>query len=125
MSQIEELRQQFLGLLIDAGFAPPASKESHLQTKSRIRFQPVPAAVNKLAEDPQLVMNCVAAGMYPKLLTVDSSGHFRTLVNNAPAAIHPSSVNFGAGRRPDFGDVRFITYFNIMHSKKLCASQIQ
>jgi ATP-dependent RNA helicase DHX29 len=64
-------------------------------------------------------MACVAAGMYPKLLIVDSAGHFRTLLNNAPAAIHPSSVNFTPGRRPDFGDSRFVSYFNIQQTRKL------
>jgi ATP-dependent RNA helicase DHX29 len=83
------------------------------------------------ADQHKIVMGCIGAAMFPKLLVRDGAmqignvnsnaqGGWRTLTNSAPASIHPSSVNFSSGRRPDFGDARFVTYFNIMQSKKLC-----
>jgi len=58
--------------------------------------------------------------LYPKLLTVDrSNGQMRTISNNQHASFHPSSINFG--RKPvDFG-VNHLSYFTLMHSKKLYA----
>lgn len=67
-------------------------------------------------------MACIAGSMFPKLLIRDSTRQWRTFTNNAPASVHPTSVNFTPGRRPDFGDADYVTYFNIMQSKKLCMS---
>jgi ATP-dependent RNA helicase DHX29 len=104
--------------LCDSGLLQGASRFLE-PSKSRIRFLQIPEKFNAGASDPRLVMACVAAGMYPKLLVSDPSGQFRTLLNNAPASIHPSSVNFTPGRRPDFGDTRYVSYFNIQQTKKL------
>lgn len=117
LTQIEELRAQFFGFLVDAGFVDRATAP-----KGRARFFTVPEACDVNSGDHKLVMSCIAAAMYPKLLVLDASRQWRTLANSAPAAIHPSSVNFNPGRRPDFGDARYVAFFNIMQSKKLCAS---
>lgn len=129
--QIEELRVQFFGHLVDSGFInfkDSGTRHNH----SRSKFCSVPSAFDTNAHDAKIVMGCVGAAMFPKLLIRDSSGPntngyahqtqgaWRTMTNSAPAAIHPSSVNFTSGRRPDFGDAKYVTYFNIMQSKKLC-----
>lgn len=123
---IEELRQQYFSFLVDAGFiqATEAEKRELISTKygkSRTRFVRVPLELDTYSRDPKAVMACLAASMYPKLLIVDPhNGQMRTLSNSAPAAIHPSSVNFTPGRRIDFGDAKYIAYFTAMHTKKLC-----
>ncbi|KAM0753239.1 P-loop containing nucleoside triphosphate hydrolase protein [Meredithblackwellia eburnea MCA 4105] len=122
---IEELRQQYFSFLVDAGFiqATEAEKRELISTrygKSRTRFVRVPLELDNYSRDPRAVMACLASAMYPKLLVVDQqSGQMRTLANNAPAAIHPSSVNFMRGRRIDFNGAKFIVFFNAMHTKKL------
>ncbi|GAA5855636.1 hypothetical protein JCM8547_001627 [Rhodosporidiobolus lusitaniae] len=126
LQQIEELRQQFFSFLVDAGFVNVSNSErrslvSTRYGKSRTKFTRVPAELDTSSNDPRTVMACLAASMYPKLLTVDpTNGSLRTLANSAPAAIHPSSVNFSPGRRVDYGgNIRFATFFTAMHTKKL------
>lgn len=122
---IEELRQQYFSLLVDTGFiqATEQEKREMISTrygKSRTRFVAVPPALDTHSTDPKAIMACLAASMYPKLLVVENGTHsMKTLSNNAPAAIHPSSVNFSPGRRNDFGDAKFIAFFTAMHTKKL------
>jgi ATP-dependent RNA helicase DHX29 len=126
LQQIEELRQQYFSFLVDAGFVDvtEAEKRELISTrygKSRTRFVRVPADLDAYSRDPKAVMACLAASLYPKLLVVDpQSGQIRTLANSAPAAIHPSSVNFAPARRLDFGGAKFIAFFTAMHTKKLC-----
>lgn len=131
LQQIEELRQQFFSFLVDAGFVNITNAERRDLTstrygKSRTKFLRVPAELDTASRDPRTVMACLAASMYPKLLVIDpQNGSLRTLANSAPAAIHPSSVNFGAGRRVDFGQgTRFAAFFQAMHTKKLCTCSL-
>ncbi|GAA5927842.1 uncharacterized protein JCM15063_006009 [Sporobolomyces koalae] len=126
LQQIEELRQQFFSFLVDAGFISITDQErrqliSTKYGKSRTRFVRVPDDLDANSKDPRAVMACLAASMYPKLLVIDpQNGSMRTLANSAPAAIHPSSVNFAPGRRIDFGqNTRFVAFFTAMHTKKL------
>ncbi|BGO98493.1 hypothetical protein NBRC10513v2_002888 [Rhodotorula toruloides] len=126
LQQIEELRQQFFSFLFDAGFVNITNAERRELTstrygKSRTKFLRVPTELDTASRDPRTVMACLAASMYPKLLVIDpQNGSLRTLANSAPAAIHPSSVNFGSGRRVDFGQgTRFAAFFQAMHTKKL------
>ncbi|KAH9810275.1 P-loop containing nucleoside triphosphate hydrolase protein, partial [Melampsora americana] len=124
LMQIEELRIQFFGFLLDAGFICVQNDTRNYYGRSK--FCTVPRDFDTNSQDTKVVMGCIAAAMFPKLLLRDNSsqlsqahGAWRTMTNSAPASIHPSSVNFTSGRRPDFGDARFVTYFNIMQSKKL------
>jgi len=131
--QIEDLRSQFFGFLVDAGFVDVDSKPKSYGSGSfshKSRFCNVPLELDVNADQHKIVMGCIGAAMFPKLLVRDGAmqignvnsnaqGGWRTLTNSAPASIHPSSVNYSSGRRPDFGDARFVTYFNIMQSKKL------
>lgn len=126
LQQIEDLRQQFFSFLVDAGFVNITNAErrelvSTRYGKSRTKFVRAPADLDKASRDPRTVMACLAASMYPKLLVIDpQNGSLRTLANSAPAAIHPSSVNFAPGRRVDFGQgTRFAAFFQAMHTKKL------
>lgn len=126
LQQIEELRQQFFSFLVDAGFVNITNSErrelaSTRYGKSRTKFVRAPPELDKASRDPRTVMACLAASMYPKLLVIDpQNGSLRTLANSAPAAIHPSSVNFAPGRRVDFGSgTRFAAFFQAMHTKKL------
>ncbi|OAV97579.1 hypothetical protein PTTG_09819, partial [Puccinia triticina 1-1 BBBD Race 1] len=110
----------FFGFLVDAGFVNLNSRSCGAGSFSqRSRFCNVPAELDLNADQHKIVMGCIGAAMFPKLLVRDGAmqignvnsnaqGGWRTLTNSAPASIHPSSVNFSSGRRPDFGDARFM-----------------
>ncbi|KAL6302192.1 P-loop containing nucleoside triphosphate hydrolase protein [Sparassis latifolia] len=125
LQQIEELRQQFLGYLVDSSFIQ-VDKAFVLElsrarfTRNRTRFVAVPAELDLNSSNVFLFNAALTAGLYPKILAVDPmQGGMRTITNNQAAFFHPSSVNFR--RKPkDFG-VNHLCYFTLMHSKKLYA----
>lgn len=125
LQQIEELRQQFLGFLVDSSFITvDRSFVRELSRarfgRNRTRFVNVPSPLDSNGSNIALINSALTAGLYPKVLAIDSSsGQMRTISNNQSAAFHPTSVNFG--RKPvDFG-VNHLVYFTLMHSKKMYA----
>ncbi|KAJ7706044.1 P-loop containing nucleoside triphosphate hydrolase protein [Mycena rosella] len=125
LQQIEELRQQFLGYLIDSAFIQVDKGFIRELTRARygrnrMRFVTVPPELDLNPSNANLLNAALTAGLYPKILSIDpSNGQMRTISNNQHASFHPSSVNFG--RKPtDFG-VNHLAYFTLMHSKKLYA----
>ncbi|RPD63094.1 P-loop containing nucleoside triphosphate hydrolase protein [Lentinus tigrinus ALCF2SS1-6] len=128
LQQIEELRQQFLGYLVDSSFihvdrAFVKELSRARYGRSKTRFVNVPTDLDVNSGNAAIVHAALAAGLYPKILTIDpfkgDRGEMRTIGNNQPASFHPSSVNFKRRLR-DFG-VNHLSYFTLMHSKKLYA----
>jgi len=123
LQQIEELRQQFLGYLIDSSFIQVDKSfvrelSRARYSRNRTRFVTIPAELDCNSRNTVLLNAALAAGLYPKILAIDSSnGHMRTITNNQAAAFHPSSVNFRKNA-VDFG-VHYLSYFTLMQSKKL------
>ncbi|CAL1696117.1 unnamed protein product [Somion occarium] len=125
LQQIEELRQQFLGYLVDSNFlqvdkAFVRELSRTRYSRGRPRFVLVPPEYDRNSNNVFMVNAALVAGLYPKVLAVDPArGEMRTITNNQTASFHPSSVNFH--RRPkDFG-VNHLSYFTLMQSKKLYA----
>ncbi|KAJ7727845.1 P-loop containing nucleoside triphosphate hydrolase protein [Mycena maculata] len=124
LQQIEELRQQFLGYLIDSAFIQVdkafVRELNRARGRNRTRFVMVPPELDVNPGNVALLNAALTAGLYPKILSIDhSNGQMRTITNNQHASFHPSSANFG--RKPtDFG-VNHLAYFTLMHSKKLYA----
>lgn len=118
--QIEELKTQYVGNLIEAGFISSSNSFERFPKCPKIRFAKLEAHLDRASSDGQVIMAVVAAAMHPKLAYLDANRIWKTLSNNAPVTIHPSSSNFLHGRRPDFGKASFLTYFNIQQSKRLC-----
>ncbi|KAI0824200.1 P-loop containing nucleoside triphosphate hydrolase protein [Trametes gibbosa] len=125
LQQIEELRQQFLGYLVDSSFihvdrAFVRDLSRARYSRSKTRFVMVPSDLDVNSGNAAMVNAALAAGLYPKILAVDPlKGEMRTIGNNQPASFHPSSFNFKK-RLGDFG-VNHLCYFTLMHSKKLYA----
>ncbi|KAF7347727.1 putative helicase C15C4.05 [Mycena venus] len=123
LQQIEELRQQFLGYLIDSSFIQADKSFIRELTRARYgrnrtRFVMVPSDLDSNSSNVFLLNAALTAGLYPKILSI-ADGQMRTISNNQQASFHPSSVNFG--RKPtDFG-VNHLAYFTLMHSKRLYA----
>ncbi|KAG1832352.1 hypothetical protein DFJ58DRAFT_848017 [Suillus subalutaceus] len=88
--------------------------------RNRTRFVNVSLLLDSNGPNIALISSALTAGLYPKVLAIDSSsGQMCTISNNQFAAFHPTSVNFG--RKPaDFG-VHHLVYFTLMHSKKMYA----
>jgi len=123
LQQIEELRQQFLGYLIDSAFIQVDKSfirelSRARYSRNRTRFVTLPPELDGNSSNPALLNASLAAGLYPKILSIDG-GQLRTITNNQLAAFHPSSVNFRR-QAADFG-VHHLSYFTLMHSKKLYA----
>jgi ATP-dependent RNA helicase DHX29 len=118
LQQIEEFRQQFLGFLVDTSFIQV--DESFVRDLGRARygrnrtcFVNVPPEYDVNSKNYALVNAALVAGLYPKVLSIDSkSGGLRTVSNNQSASFHPSSVNFGR-KAVDFG-VNYLAYFTLM-----------
>lgn len=124
--QIEELKCQYIGNLCDAGFIGKSADSDNGTTRypkcPRVRFAQLEPHLDRFSDDASMVMAVIAAAMHPKLVYKDVGAVWKTLSNNAPVAIHPSSSNFLHGRKPDFGNASFLTFFNIQQSKRLCES---
>ncbi|KAF8496667.1 P-loop containing nucleoside triphosphate hydrolase protein [Gautieria morchelliformis] len=125
LQQIEELRQQFLGYLIDSGFIQVSKTYVTELSRARYgrhktRFVTLPPELDRNSTDNSLIHAALVAGLYPKLLMIDpSSSQMRTVTNNQRVSFHPSSINFGK-KSTDFG-VNYLSYFTVMQSKKLYA----
>lgn len=125
MQQIEEIRQQLLAYLADSGFIQ--ADRNLLNSLSRARYSrwkthlvPIPVDYNVHGEDSRVISSALGAGLYPKILSVDTnSGVLRTLANNQAAAFHPSSVNFRLRGRPQTVGAEYLAFFTLMHSTKL------
>jgi len=73
----------------------------------------VPAELDSNAHNHVLINAALAAGLYPKILSIDMhSGRFQTVMNNQPVSFHPSSVNFKK-KLLDFG-VNHLAFFTLM-----------
>ncbi|KIL70700.1 hypothetical protein M378DRAFT_194963 [Amanita muscaria Koide BX008] len=123
LQQIEDLRQQFLGYLIDSSFIRVDQgfirELSHARYgRYRTRFVNVPSEYDVNSSNVALLNAALVAGLYPKILSVDTAvGQLRTVTNSQVVTFHPSSVNFNK-KLADL-DVNYLAYFTVMHSKKL------
>jgi ATP-dependent RNA helicase DHX29 len=73
----------------------------------------LPPELDIHSENNALISAALAAGLYPKILSIDPAhGQLSTITNSQAVTFHPSSVNFR--RRPqDFG-VNHLAFFTIM-----------
>lgn len=125
LQQIEEMRQQFLGYLVDSafirvdkGFIRDLSYSRY--ARYRTRFVNVPAEYDINSPNIGLLHAALVAGLYPKIFSIDwSTGLLRTVTNNKVATFHPSSINFNK-KLTDVG-ANYLVYFTLMQSKKLYA----
>ncbi len=71
--------------------------------RNRTRLVTLPSELDMNSTNPLLVHAALAAGLYPKILSIDpKNAQLRTIANNQHTFLHPSSVNFGKNV-PDFG----------------------
>lgn len=124
--QMEELRQQYFAYLVDTNFVHvDKSVRDDLARRrrprnGRPRLMTIPAHLDTHSQNAPVVTLALVAAMYPKLLVVDEKSQaMRTLTNNQPAAVHPSSVN----ARKSLGSAgsHYVLYHSIVMSRRLYA----
>ncbi|CAO1637463.1 unnamed protein product [Parajaminaea phylloscopi] len=137
LQQMEELRQQYMAFLLDSGFVKVDDETRRAIVNIRyrggrgVRLMETPRALDENGNSIAALHAALSAGLYPKLLSIDPrSGQLRTLGNNQPASIHPSSVNFrlklasGNGHPAALPEgCHHLAYFNIVQSRKLYARE--
>ena len=125
MYQVEELRQQYLSYLADAGFVTLSKELRRDLARSRSRqgrplLIDVPPELNTYGESVHAINLALVAALYPKVLWMEShSDELRTITNNQQAFIHPSSANFSSF--PSATSTHFLLYHAIIMSKRLYA----
>jgi len=123
--QMEELRQQYFAYLVDTGFVTVDPSVRNELARRRMRhgrpkLLDIPMHLNTHSLDASVVTLALVAAMYPKLLVVDEgSQQMRTLTNNQPATVHPSSVN--ARKALGAPSMHFVLYHSIVYSHRLYA----
>ncbi|KXN89904.1 ATP-dependent RNA helicase DHX29 [Leucoagaricus sp. SymC.cos] len=128
MQQIEELRQQFLGYLIDSAFIRVDKSVIRELNRARwnrgkSRFVTIPSELDIHSTNTAIVNAALVAGLYPKVLSFDSvKCELKTITNNQTVWMHPSSIN-SSRKLADMG-YNYFNYFTLMHSKKLYAWEL-
>ena len=115
LANIEELKGQLLSGVVDANFVAltPDEKQALNSVRSYSRqrnFVPVLVQYNENADNDLLLNSVIASSFYPKLLKRDGKG-WRNVANNQSVSLHPTSVNKGLDRPP-----QWLSYYHIMQS---------
>jgi ATP-dependent RNA helicase DHX29 len=88
-------------------------RSARYSRSNRVRLVDVPDHLNSNANSVHLLNAALAAGLYPKILSIDSiTGTMRTISNNQAASFHPTSVNHR--RKPQDLGVHHLSFFTLM-----------
>ncbi|PRP77620.1 hypothetical protein PROFUN_00481 [Planoprotostelium fungivorum] len=124
---VEELRQQFMSLLIDCNLVVVDDPhQARLIQRSRFQgprspFFVVPLEYDRWSRDPSVVDACIAASFYPKLMQY--KGNQYHTMNNQPVSIHGNSVNSTA-RGPTYAQgfgTKWLMYHSLQKGARLTA----
>ncbi|KAI9787598.1 MAG: hypothetical protein M1839_000129 [Geoglossum umbratile] len=117
LSNIEDLKQQLLVSVVDAGFLELGEGERTALSKARFsssrkrEFFILPDWINVNSENDLIANSVIAWSFYPKLLIRDGKG-WRNVASNQPVGISPTSVNKMGS------PARYLSYYHIMQSNK-------
>ncbi|KAI9848422.1 MAG: hypothetical protein M1837_000217 [Sclerophora amabilis] len=114
LSTIEDLKQQLLSSLVDAGFLTLTEAEKRALNRARFSskyraFVNVPEVINFNSNNDLIVGSVIAWSFYPKLLIRQGKG-WRNIANNQQVKLHPTSVN------KDTRDLKWLSYYHIMQA---------
>jgi len=115
LSNIEELKAQLTTSLVDAGFLKLNDTEkaslNRVRYYSRKRsFVEVPGHYNTNNGNDLILNSVIAWSFYPKLLRREGKG-WKNVANNQAVSLHPTSVNKGMDRSP-----QWLSFYHIMQS---------
>jgi ATP-dependent RNA helicase DHX29 len=78
----------------------------------------LPAELDCNSSNPSIINAALVAGLYPKVLALDTSkSELKTITNNQTVSVHPSSVNFHK-KLSDIG-CNYLAYFTLMFATPL------
>ena len=123
--QIEELRQQYFAYLVDANFVQVDQSMRNDLARRRVRngrprLIEIPGHLDENSDEAPVITLALVAAFYPQLLVAEErSMQMRTLTNNQPAAVHPSSLN--ARKILATPSAHFVLYHSILFSSRLYA----
>lgn len=100
LEMIEDMKQQYFGLLVSIGFVNGEYRNNAYEMKrSRIQLCDIPAAYNTYSGSTPVINAALTAGLYPKIAEFLSDS--KQLVNkDMQLQIHPSSVLFEKEIKP-------------------------
>ena len=118
-----------MAYLLDSGFAQidDETRKEMARNKFRAgsgkpRFMTAPADLDVNSNSMAILNAAISAGLYPKLLSIEPKNYqLKTIGNNQPVSIHPSSVNFRMRLSELPRGANHLVYFTIMSTKKLYA----
>ncbi|CAO1617715.1 unnamed protein product [Sympodiomycopsis kandeliae] len=131
LQQIEELRQQYMAFLIDSGFVQldDQTKQTLLNIRYRsgggIKLMDTPKELDVNGNSITVLHTALAIGLYPKVISIEPRTYqLRTIGNNQPTSIHPSSINFQTRLGDLSPGLSHLIYFTIMQSRKLYVREL-
>ena len=112
---IEDLKAQLLGSLVDASFVvlDPSERAmlNRIRSSSRARHFVPELTRENINNGIEVVANSVTAwSLYPKLLVRDGKG-WRNVANNQSVSLHPSSVN-----KVSDSKIKYLSFYHIMQT---------
>lgn len=115
LSSIEDLKVQLTTSLVDAGFMKLDYAEKASLSKVRFysrkrSFVEIPPRYNSNRDNDLILNSVIAWSFYPKLLRREGKG-WRNIANNQAVSLHPTSVNKGMDRPP-----QWLSFYHIMQS---------
>ncbi|KAK4692666.1 hypothetical protein P7C71_g4585, partial [Lecanoromycetidae sp. Uapishka_2] len=115
LSNIEDLKAQLTTAVVDAGFMKLDELEkaslNRVRFYSRKRnFVEIPSRYNANNGNDLVLNSVIAWSFYPKLLKREGNG-WRNVANNQAVSLHPTSVNKGIERPP-----QWLSFYHIMQS---------
>ena len=115
LSNIEDTKSQLTVSLADAGFV--TLNETEKASLNRVRywsrkrnFVEVPDSYSVNNENELILNSIIAWSFYPKLLRREGKG-WKNVANNQTVSLHPTSVNKGVERPP-----QWLSFYHIMQS---------
>ena len=115
LSSIEDTKSQLTASLADAGFITLNKSEkaslNQIRHWSRQRsFVELPNRYNSNSNNELILNSVIAWSFYPKLLRREGKG-WKNVANNQVVSLHPTSVNKGIERPP-----QWLSFYHIMQS---------
>lgn len=116
LAAIEELRLQYVKILIDSGLLQVSDQERRAIQRSRFissrdGFVSLPAFVDVHSNTPTYVEACLASAFHPNLINLDDG--FRTISKGQNVTVHASSVNAHSHTFPK----RWMVFYNLLKTK--------
>lgn len=111
LANIEDLKAQLLGILVDEGFIQQRGLKRHhslQKSHSRQAFTMIEDDINN--DNADLVQSVIAWSLYPKILVRDGKG-YRSLTNQS-ISIHPTSIL----RSLDSTSAQYFSYYSILQT---------